>query len=209
MHCTLRCTPRPNRTSSPRSANVSERNPSGSPTVPNLSRPGNQLRTRPSPHATPPPREQFCPCRAAVARGGGGGVTGHGGVCGDVVFCSHPERPAFAAGARSRRLLGALWPVSGSSRWPRGATRCLRSGGEDGAGQSGTRRAPPRVTGARPRASAEPPLCGAVSRGHGRGRHSGRALGPGPRAVGARRCAGSSARFSSAGLPGPLHPPEA
>lgn len=173
MHCTLRCTPRPNRTSSPRSANVSERNPSGSPTVPNLSQPGNQLKTRPLPARHAPAREQFCPCRAAVARGGVC-VIGHGGVCGDVVFCSHPERPAFAAGARSRRLLGALWPVSGSSRWPRGATRCLRSGGEDGAGQPGTRRAPPRVTGARPRASAEPPLCGAVSRGHGRGRHSGR-----------------------------------
>lgn len=91
-----------------------------------------------------------------------------------MVFCSHPERPAFAAGARGRRLLGALWPVSGSSRRPRGAARCLRSGGEDGAGQPGTRRAPPRVTGARPRAFAEPPLCGAVSKGHGRGLRSGR-----------------------------------
>lgn len=151
-----------------------ERNPSGSPTVPNLSRPGNELNTHPFLARPAPAREQFCPCRAAVARARGGGVTGHGGVCGDVVFCFHPERPAFAAGARGRRLLGALWPVSGSSRRPRGAARCLRSGGEDGAGQPGTRRAPPRVTGARPRASAEPPLCGAVSRGHGRGRHSGR-----------------------------------
>lgn len=189
-----------------------ERNPSGSPTVPNLSRPGNELKTRPLLARPAPAREQFCPCCAAVARARGArGVTGHGGVCGDVVFCSHPERPAFAAGARGRRLLGALWPVSGSSRRPRGAARCLRSGGEDGAGQPGTRRAPPRVTGARPRASAEPPLCGAVSEGHGRGRRSGRGgRNPGRAGRGgARRGAGSFASLSSARLPGPLHPPEA
>lgn len=37
---------------------------------PNLSRLGNQLKTRPLPARHAPAREQFCPCRAAVARGG-------------------------------------------------------------------------------------------------------------------------------------------
>lgn len=48
-----------------------ERNPSGSPTVPNLSRPGNELKTRPLLARPAPAREQFCPCCAAVARARG------------------------------------------------------------------------------------------------------------------------------------------
>ncbi|MEJ1286965.1 hypothetical protein NN561_017979 [Cricetulus griseus] len=102
--------------------------------------------------------EQFCPCRAAVASG----VRGHGGFGGDVVFCFHPEsrRSQRAEPASRRRALACVR----SSRWPRGAARCLGSGGEDGAGQSGTRCAPPRVNRARPRASAEPLVCGALIR---------------------------------------------
>lgn len=133
-----------------------ERNISGSPTVPHLSLPINKMNTR---RISRPARvlEQFCPCRAAVASG----VRGHGGFGGDVVFCFHPEsrRSQRAEPASRRRALACVR----SSRWPRGAARCLGSGGEDGAGQSGTRCAPPRVNRARPRASAEPLVCGAVA----------------------------------------------
>lgn len=79
-----------------------EQNPSGSPTVPNLSRPGNELNTHPFLARPAPAREQFCPCRAAVAR-----ARGWGGSQVTAAFVVTWFSAFTRKGRRSRRARGA------------------------------------------------------------------------------------------------------